>query len=82
VFLYHAIQPAWTWHRQRRQLGVYDDIPAELRELVEDVVLNRTPDAADRLVTFAETVKGKVKDAVEEQAGATSRCRPASPTPW
>jgi 5-methyltetrahydrofolate--homocysteine methyltransferase len=36
--------------------------------LVEDVVLNRNPDAADRLVSFAETVKGKVKDAVEEQA--------------
>jgi 5-methyltetrahydrofolate--homocysteine methyltransferase len=73
VFLYHAIQAGMDMGIVNAgQLGVYDDIPAELRELVEDVVLNRTPDAADRLVSFAETVKGKLSgkdgDAVEEQA--------------
>jgi len=69
VFLYHAIQAGMDMGIVNAgQLGVYDDIPAELRTLVEDVVLNRHPDAADRLVSFAETVKGKVKDAAEEQA--------------
>ncbi len=69
VFLYHAIQAGMDMGIVNAgQLGVYDEIPAELRRLVEDVVLNRQPDAADALVTFAETVKGKVKDAVEEQA--------------
>jgi 5-methyltetrahydrofolate--homocysteine methyltransferase len=69
VFLYHAIQAGMDMGIVNAgQLGVYDDIPADLRTLVEDVVLNRHPDAADRLVSFAETVKGKVKDAVEEQA--------------
>jgi 5-methyltetrahydrofolate--homocysteine methyltransferase len=69
VFLYHAIQAGMDMGIVNAgQLGVYDDIPADLRALVEDVVLNRNPDAADRLVSFAETVKGKVKDAVEEQA--------------
>jgi 5-methyltetrahydrofolate--homocysteine methyltransferase len=69
VFLYHAIQAGMDMGIVNAgQLGVYDEIPADLRVLVEDVVLNRNPDAADRLVTFAETVKGKVKDAVEEQA--------------
>ena len=69
VFLYHAIQAGMDMGIVNAgQLGVYDEIPADLRALVEDVVLNRNPDAADRLVSFAETVKGKVKDAVEEQA--------------
>ena len=40
------------------QLAVYADIPAELRDLVEDVVLNRRPDATDRLLEIAETFKG------------------------
>ena len=69
VFLFHAIQAGMDMGIVNAgQLGVYDEIPADLRALVEDVVLNRNPDAADRLVSFAETVKGKVKDAVEEQA--------------
>ncbi|MFC7528760.1 methionine synthase [Actinoplanes sp. GCM10030250] len=40
------------------QLAVYQDIPAELLELVEDVIFDRRPDATDRLVTFASTVTG------------------------
>jgi 5-methyltetrahydrofolate--homocysteine methyltransferase len=69
VFLYHAIQAGMDMGIVNAgQLGVYDDIPAELRERVEDVVLNRRPDAADRLVEFAETVKGKAKENVEDLA--------------
>jgi 5-methyltetrahydrofolate--homocysteine methyltransferase len=69
VFLYHAIQAGMDMGIVNAgQLGVYDEIPADLRALVEDVVLNRHPDAADRLVAAAESVKGKVKDAVEDQA--------------
>ncbi|HNF88971.1 MAG TPA: methionine synthase, partial [Thiobacillaceae bacterium] len=69
VFLYHAIQAGMDMGIVNAgQLGVYDDIPAELRERVEDVVLNRRPDAADRLVELAETVKGKAKEAVEDLA--------------
>ncbi len=69
VFLYHAIQAGMDMGIVNAgQLGVYDEIPADLRALVEDVVLNRHPDAADRLVSAAESVKGKTKDAVEDQA--------------
>ena len=39
------------------QLAIYEEIPKDLLELVEDVLLNRRPDATDRLLTFAETVK-------------------------
>ena len=38
-------------------LEVYDEIPADLLEKVEDVVLNRRPDATERLIAFAETIK-------------------------
>jgi 5-methyltetrahydrofolate--homocysteine methyltransferase len=69
VFLYHAIQAGMDMGIVNAgQLGVYDDIPAELRERVEDVVLNRRPDATDRLVELAETVKGKAREAVEDLA--------------
>src|SRR5216684_2326777 len=50
------------------QLQVYDEIPKDLLERVEDVVLNRRPDAADRLTAFAETVKKKDKADVKELA--------------
>ncbi|TWD79137.1 methionine synthase (B12-dependent) [Kribbella amoyensis] len=43
------------------QLAVYEDIPKDLLELVEDVLFDRREDATDRLVTFAETVSGKGK---------------------
>ena len=42
-------------------LAVYDDLPADLLELVEDVVLNRRPDATERLIAFADTVKKQDK---------------------
>ena len=69
VFLYHAIQAGMDMGIVNAgQLGVYDDIPADLRETVEDVVLNRSPEAADRLVGLAESVKGKAREAVEDLA--------------
>src|SRR2546426_11389001 len=48
--------------------SVYEEIPKDLLELVEDVLLNRRPDATERLVAFAETVKQKDKAAVQEDA--------------
>ena len=69
VFLYHAIQAGMDMGIVNAgQLGIYDDIPADLRELVEDVVLNRRPDAGDRLVSAADTVKGQAKSATEDLA--------------
>src|ERR1700704_3669494 len=67
VFLYHAIRAGMTMGIVNAgQLGVYEEIPAELRGRVEDVVLNRRPDAGERLVEFATTVKGPDKAQVDE----------------
>ncbi len=74
VFLYHAgkagmdmaiVNPA--------MLGVYDNIPRELLELVEDVVLNRRPDATGRLASFAEKFKSsdKKEEKIDEWRKAT-----------
>jgi 5-methyltetrahydrofolate--homocysteine methyltransferase len=69
VFLYHAIRAGLTMGIVNAgQLGVYEEIPAELRERVEDVVLNRRPDAGERLVEFAATVKGQAKEQKEDLA--------------
>ncbi len=58
VFLYHAISAGMDMGIVNAgQLAVYDEIPRELRDLVEDVLLNRRPDATERLIAFAETVK-------------------------
>jgi 5-methyltetrahydrofolate--homocysteine methyltransferase len=60
VFLYHAIQAGMDMGIVNAgQLAVYDDIPAELRELCEDVILNRRPDATDRLLDAAPKFKGE-----------------------
>ena len=67
VFLYHAIRAGMSMGIVNAgQLGVYDEIPPELRERVEDVVLNRRSDATERLVTFAETVKAQGKVSSED----------------
>ena len=59
AFLYHAIQAGLDMGIVNAgQLAVYEEIPPELLERVEDVLLNRRPDATERLVEFAETVKG------------------------
>jgi 5-methyltetrahydrofolate--homocysteine methyltransferase len=65
VFLYYAIKAGMDMGIVNAgMLMVYDDIPEDLLERVEDVLLNRRPDATERLVDFAETVKakGKVKE--------------------
>ncbi|WP_325481928.1 dihydropteroate synthase, partial [Piscinibacter sp.] len=63
VFLYHAIQAGMDMGIVNAgMVGVYDDLEPELRERVEDVVLNRRPDAGERLVEVAENAKGAAKD--------------------
>ncbi len=60
VFLYHAIQAGMDMGIVNAgQLTVYDDIPEDLRELVEDVILNRRDDATDRLLDAAPRFKGE-----------------------
>ena len=67
VFLYHAIKAGMNMGIVNAgQLGVYEEIPRELRDAVEDVVLNRHPDAGEKLVKIAETVKGGGKEQVED----------------
>ena len=59
AFLFHAIKAGLDMGIVNAgQLVVYQDIPADLLELVEDVIFERHPDATDRLVAFADTVKG------------------------
>ena len=67
AFLYHAVQAGLDMGIVNAgQLEVYEEIPPELLERVEDVLFNRRPDATDRLVEFAETVKGTGKKAATE----------------
>jgi len=63
VFLYHAIRAGMDMGIVNAgMVGVYDELEPELRERVEDVVLNRRPDAAERLLEIAEQAKGNAKD--------------------
>ncbi|QXL83991.1 methionine synthase [Comamonas sp. NLF-1-9] len=63
VFLYHAIKAGLDMGIVNAgMIGVYDDLEPELRERVEDVVLNRRPDAAERLLEIAESAKGAARD--------------------
>ncbi|MGQ0811643.1 MAG: methionine synthase [Nitrospiraceae bacterium] len=67
AFLYHAIKAGLDMGIVNAgQLAVYDEIPKALLELVEYVLLNRRPDATERLVAFAETVKQKDKVAAKD----------------
>ncbi len=60
VFLYHAVAAGMDMGIVNAgQLVIYDEIEPELKQLVEDVILNRRPDATERLVDFAESIKGK-----------------------
>ena len=69
VFLYYAIKAGMDMGIVNAgQLEVYDEIEPQLRELCEDVILNRTPEATDRLLAFAETVKAKGKAEVKDEA--------------
>ncbi|HEX8594489.1 MAG TPA: methionine synthase [Pseudomonas sp.] len=70
VFLLHAIRNGLTMGIVNAgQLEIYDQIPAELRDAVEDVVLNRTPEGTDALLALADKYKGdgSVKEAETEE---------------
>jgi 5-methyltetrahydrofolate--homocysteine methyltransferase len=69
AFLYHAIQAGLDMGIVNAGLlGIYEEIPPDLLALVEDVLLDRRPDATDRLIKFAETVKSKDKTETVEDA--------------
>jgi 5-methyltetrahydrofolate--homocysteine methyltransferase len=69
VFLYHAIAAGMDMGIVNAgMVGVYDDLEPELRERVEDVVLNRRADAGERLVEVAENAKGAAKDESQKLA--------------
>ncbi|WP_425276941.1 methionine synthase [Spirosoma oryzicola] len=69
AFLYHAIRAGLDMGIVNAgQLEVYDNIPKELLERCEDVLLNRRDDATERLVEFAETVKAKGKVVVQDES--------------
>jgi 5-methyltetrahydrofolate--homocysteine methyltransferase len=79
VFLYHAIKAGMTMGIVNAgMMGVYDDLPAELRERVEDVVLNRRPDATERMIEIAGTLTagGKKEASTQEWRGT-----PENPVP-
>jgi len=69
AFLYHAIKAGMDMGIVNPgMLAVYKEIPPDLLELVEDVLLNRRPDATERLVAFAETVKKTDKTVVKDDS--------------
>lgn len=79
VFLYHAIKAGMTMGIVNAgMMGVYDDLPVELRERAEDVVLNRRPDATERMVEIAGTLTagGKKEASIQEWRGT-----PENPMP-
>ena len=83
AFLYHAIRAGLDMGIVNAgQLEVYEEIPKDLLERVEDVLLNRRPDAADRLTEFAESVKSsgkkdKAKDLSWREAPVAERLKHA-----
>ena len=69
AFLYHAIQAGMDMGIVNAgQLEVYDEIPDDLLRHVEDVLLNRSPQATEALISFAEGVRGKGKQRVQDDA--------------
>lgn len=68
VFLFHAIKNGMDMGIVNPgQLVIYDEIPKELLTLVEDVLLDRNDDATEKLITYAETIKGKGKEKVVDE---------------
>ncbi len=68
AFLYHAIKAGMDMGIVNAgMLEVYEEIPKDLLELVEDVLLNRRQDATERLVEFADTIKSKGKEVVKDE---------------
>jgi len=79
VFLYHAIRAGMDMGIVNAgMVGVYDEVEPGLRERVEDVILNRRPDAGERLVEIAESAKGAAKD---ESRKLEWRGTPEQPVP-
>ena len=77
IFLYHAIPAGLDMAIVNAgQLDIYDDINAELRVACEDVILNRDPDATERLITLAEKYRGT--DVAQEKAEAEWRGWPVN----
>lgn len=77
AFLYHAVRAGLDMGIVNAgQLAVYEEIPKDLLERVEDVLLNRRSDATERLLEFAETVKSKGKKAATEDLACA---KPMSP---
>ncbi len=69
AFLYHAVKAGLDMGIVNAgQLEVYDEVPKDLLELVEDVLLNRRPDATERLVDFAESYKKEKTTSVKDEA--------------
>jgi len=69
VFLYYAIRAGMDMGIVNAgALVVYDEIEPHLKQLCEDVILNRNPEATDRLLAFAETVKAKGKEEIKDEA--------------
>lgn len=69
VFLFHAINNGMTMGIVNPEmLEIYDQIPKDLLEHVEDVLLDRRDDATERLLAFAENIKGDTKEVTEKQA--------------
>ncbi|MEW6702196.1 MAG: dihydropteroate synthase, partial [Bacteroidota bacterium] len=69
AFLYHAIEAGMDMGIVNAgQLAVYEQIPEDLLERVEDVLLNRRPDATERLVEFANTLTNDIKKETEDAA--------------
>ena len=88
AFLYHAIAAGMDMGIVNAgMLEVYEEIEPELKVLVEDVLLNRRPDATERLVDFGEKLKSEGAGAAAQRrrrpkSGATARSKSASRTRW
>ena len=77
AFLYHSIRAGLTMGIVNAgQLAIYQEIPNELLQLVEDVLLNRRADATERLITYAEQFKGQTQEV--DRAEAEWRGRPVN----
>src|SRR5438094_2266637 len=69
AFLYHAIRAGMTMGIVNAgQLGVYEQLEPQLRERVEDVIFNRRPDATERLIEVASTVRAGAKESAKDEA--------------
>src|SRR5262249_10527591 len=82
AFLYHAIKAGMDMGIVNAgQMAVYDDLDPELREACEDVVLNRRPDAAERLLALAQKFHGQGKEKKEADLAWRGEARHQTPSP-